>query len=72
MLKIILTPFFFIYVFCFLAQSDEIITLEKTLLSNSPDSVKLQTLSDLNWIYSTTDFEKSKTFAERELNLAKK
>jgi signal transduction histidine kinase len=72
MLKIILTTFFFIYVFFFLAQSDEIITLEKTLLSNSPDSVKLQTLSDLNWIYSTSDFEKSKTFAERELNLAKK
>lgn len=36
------------------------------------DTIKLQALTDLNWIYSTQDYEKSKLYATNELKLATK
>lgn len=50
-------------------NNDSLIALLKT---NIPDSTKLQTLSDLNWNYLGIDLDKAMSFAEQELELAKK
>lgn len=55
-----------------LAQNINTDSIEAELTKNHPDTVKLQMLSDLNWYLGSSNIEKAKTFAERELELAKK
>lgn len=59
--------------FCFLkAALGQLDSLEQSLLLPQHDTIKLQTLSDLNWGYSTSNIKKAKEFAAMEIDFAKK
>ena len=68
MIKGLVFSLFFLVLHAVCAQ--DIDSLKAVLKSNRPDTIKLQALSDLNWIYSSSDFGKSKHYAKKELQLA--
>lgn len=71
----ILLLFIFINTICAkvsLAQNINTDSLEMELSKNHHDTTKLQLLSDLNWYLGAHNLEKAKTYAEKELELAKK
>ena len=68
-----------IYVFIFFciaqkgfSQNHEIDSLKTIVNSGKADTVKLQALTDLNWLFLTTNVIKAKSYAFNELALAKK
>ncbi|MFZ4797564.1 MAG: tetratricopeptide repeat-containing sensor histidine kinase [Bacteroidia bacterium] len=62
-----------VIVFGFLnAVFGQLDSLEKSLLLPQNDTIKLQTLTDLNWEYLSIDLNKARIFAETEFELASK
>lgn len=66
----------FLYLFIdlnslFAQNKNEIDSLEKQLSQNIQDTLKLQILTDLNWAYINSDIEKAKSYALKEILLAK-
>lgn len=55
-----------------LASHPQLDSLEKELARAKSDTERLQVLSNLNWEYLPVNVERSKYFAEREIELAKK
>jgi signal transduction histidine kinase len=54
------------------SQNHEIDSLKAIVNSGKADTIKLQALTDLNWLFLTTDVIKAKSYAFNELALAKK
>lgn len=54
------------------AQTKEIDSLQTIANSAKADTIKLQALSDLNWLFLTSDINKAKGFSFKELMIAKK
>jgi signal transduction histidine kinase len=69
MKKLIIIICYFLTHQILLSQEPE--ELKKTLQTSKVDTIQLQALSDLNWIYSNSDLELSKKYALQELKLAK-
>ncbi len=53
-----------------IGQNAEIDSLKKLVESNTDDSIKLQALSDLNWLYINIDLQLSKDYGFQELVLS--
>ncbi|MBP7510334.1 MAG: sensor histidine kinase [Bacteroidia bacterium] len=64
--------FLFLFIcYAFINSNAQVDSLENELNNCKIDTIKLQLLTDLNWLYLSTDLEKAKKFAETELALAK-
>jgi len=61
--------FFTFFSLVTISQND---SLEKVVLSNAVDTLKLAALTDLSWNYSASDIKKSRMYADQELELAQK
>lgn len=64
--------FAFLFLFFLGANAQDMDSLKKVISSKKNDTLKILALSDINWIYSTTNPDESKPYLEKQLKIAKK